>query len=299
MSRWLPLAGLRAFECAARRLSFREAAAELGVTPTAISHQIRSLEAHCGQPLFRRRPRPLALTSTGERLLPAVRDGFDGMADALASIRVGATKGVLKVTSTNAFAARCLLPRLPQWRALHPRTRLDIIGTDAVLDLRSGEADVAIRYARTPPTEGPWTELGRDRFLVVGAPSLVGRSRRPLGAAALARLPLVGADWPPDDRDAPTWSRWEAVARRSHRNLPALSALLSFREELHAITAVIAGQGIGLCSDVLVARELADGTLLQLSDIVLPGYGFYAVHLPGHRKEPPIRTFTQWLRAAM
>ena len=75
-----PLGSLRAFEAAARRLSFREAGAELGVTPTAISHQIRLLEDICGQPLFRRHPRPLVLTGAGERLFPAIRNGFDAFA---------------------------------------------------------------------------------------------------------------------------------------------------------------------------------------------------------------------------
>jgi LysR family glycine cleavage system transcriptional activator len=84
-----PLGSLRAFEAVARRMSFREAASELGVTPTAISHQIRLLEEICGQPLFRRRPRPLILTSAGERLYPAIRSGFDTFASAMASASPG------------------------------------------------------------------------------------------------------------------------------------------------------------------------------------------------------------------
>src|SRR5688572_33012106 len=98
-----PLIELRAFEAAARHLSFRAAAAELGVTPTAISHQIRLLEQHCGQPLFRRRPRPLALTWAGEILFPVLHDGFDRFADTLASVRAGAASGRLRVTATNGF----------------------------------------------------------------------------------------------------------------------------------------------------------------------------------------------------
>jgi DNA-binding transcriptional LysR family regulator len=84
-----PLASLRAFESAARHMSFKEAAAELGVTPTAISHQIRLLEGICGEPLFQRRPRPLALTGPGERLFPVLRNGLDAFATAIASISEG------------------------------------------------------------------------------------------------------------------------------------------------------------------------------------------------------------------
>jgi LysR family glycine cleavage system transcriptional activator len=83
------LGSLRAFEAAARRMSFREAATELGVTPTAVSHQIRLLEDICGQALFRRRPRPLALTGAGERLFPVIRNGFDAFAAAIASASPG------------------------------------------------------------------------------------------------------------------------------------------------------------------------------------------------------------------
>jgi len=90
MRRLPPLASLRAFEAAARHLSFKKAALELGVTPTAVSHQIRLLEESCGQPLFQRRPRPLSLTGAGERLFPVLRNGFDTFVMAIASVSEGA-----------------------------------------------------------------------------------------------------------------------------------------------------------------------------------------------------------------
>jgi LysR family glycine cleavage system transcriptional activator len=298
MQRLPPLVELRAFEAAARHLSFRAAAAELGVTPTAISHQIRLLEQHCGQPLFRRRPRPLALTWAGEILFPVLHDGFDRFADTLASVRAGAASGRLRVTATNAFAARWLVPRLPQWRQSHPRLRLDIVGTDTVLDLKTGETDVAIRYAPAPPTDGHVVALVRDSFHVVGSRSLAGSAATYL-PSDLATFPLIECEWPPTTPGAPTWQRWEEAARKQHANVPPLAQLvsLSFREELHAIEAVIAGQGIAICSNVLVGAELANGTLVRLSDIRLPGYGFYIVHRPGHPKQASIGKFVEWLRA--
>src|SRR3954470_6099168 len=169
-----PLTELRAFEAAARHLSFKMAADQLHVTPTAISHQIKLLERHCGRALFRRRPRPLRLTAAGEQLFPAIRDGFASFSDALTAVRAGATGGRLRVTATNAFAARWLMPRLPDWRAAHPRLKLDIVGTYAVLDLASGEADIAIRYARRRPVGDPCIELIRDTYRVVASPRLVG-----------------------------------------------------------------------------------------------------------------------------
>jgi LysR family transcriptional regulator, glycine cleavage system transcriptional activator len=294
-----PLTELRAFEAAARHLSFKLAAAELGVTPTAISHQLKLLERHCGQTLFRRRPRPLALTRAGQQLFPVVRQGFETFAEALNKIRSGGASGRLSLTATNAFTARWLVPRLPGWRDVHPRLKLDIIGTDAVLDLDAGDADVAVRYARKPPTVGPSVELFRDDFYAVASPKLVGDLRGSLRPAELARFPLIEAEWPPADTEAPRWQRWQRVASRRHRLVPDISALpsLNFREELHAIEAAIAGQGIAICSNILVKPELASGDLVAVSSIKLSGYGFYVVHRAEHPKMDLIKAFIAWARA--
>lgn len=296
-----PLTELRAFEATARHLSFKRAAAELGVTPTAISHQIKLLEQQCGRQLFRRQPRPVALTPAGEQLFPAIRDAFESMHAALSGVRAASSGGQLRITATNAFAACWLVPRLPDWRKGTPRIKLEIIGTDAVLDLRSGEADIAIRYARSPPKEGPFVELARDTFRVVASPRLIGSSKVVLSPAELIEWPLIEAEWPVADTRAPRWRRWAAAARRRYRSVPDLAqvATLTFREELHAIEAVLAAQGIGICSDVLVARALAAGTLVQVSNVTLPGYGFYGVRRPRHPKEPAIEAFLDWARNAV
>src|SRR4051812_34561533 len=144
-----PLTALSAFEAAARCRSFKSAPAELGVTPTAVSHQIKLLEAYCGQPLFRRLPRPIALTWAGEQLFPVVRDGFGFFAEAIDVVRAGGTATSLRVTTTNAFAARWLVPRLPLWRKAHPRLKLEIVSSDEVLKLENDAADISIRYVRS------------------------------------------------------------------------------------------------------------------------------------------------------
>jgi LysR family transcriptional regulator, glycine cleavage system transcriptional activator len=301
MRRLPPLASLRAFEAAARHLSFKRAAGELGVTPTAISHQIRLLEEICGRPLFRRRPRPLSLTSTGERLFPVLRNGFDAFATAIALVSEGSAQRPLRVTTTDAFAGRWLVPRLPDWRQAHGGVPLEIIGTDTVLDLHAGEADLAIRYARAMPRDLPAQELFRDTFSPVCRPEVLGTARRPVRRAAdLLAYPLIHCDWEYWDIDGPTWSRWLAAARSVDPDLPQVAKArdVSFREELHAIEAVLAGQGIAICSDVVVGRELKSGLLVKAHDFSLPGYGFYLVHLPHHPRQATIDAFAAWMRAA-
>jgi LysR family glycine cleavage system transcriptional activator len=294
-----PLSTLRAFEAAARHMSFHKAAAELGVTPTAISHQIKSLEEICGQPLFRRRPRPLGLTSAGERLFPLIRSGFDSFASAIASASSRGGHKRLRVTSPNAFASRWLVPRLPKWRKTHPKMPLEIIGTDAVLDLHAGDADIAIRYARQMPLDLTAKEIFRDSFFPVCSPKLLARGKRRIQRAAdLLNYPLIHFDWMNRDPEAPTWTRWLTTARSIDPNIPETNTVwdLSFREELHAIDAVAAGEGIAILSDIVVGRELKNGALVKAHDLSLPGYGFYVAHVPNHPEQPGIDAFSAWLR---
>jgi LysR family glycine cleavage system transcriptional activator len=296
------LGSLRAFEAAARRMSFREAATELGVTPTAISHQIRLLEDICGQALFRRRPRPLALTGAGERLFPVIRNGFDAFAAAIASASPGVGQRPLRVTCPNAFASRWLVPRLPKWREEQPTIPLEIIGTDAVLDLRAGNADVAIRYARRMPLDLAAQEIFRDTFFPVCSPELLAKATRTIERAAdLLHYPLIHFDWMNRDHEAPTWSRWLAAARSVDPGIKDTNKAwdLSFREELHAIDAVAAGQGIAICSDVVVSRELKSGALVKAHALSLPGYGFYLVSVPNHPQRSNIEVFSAWMRSVV
>ena len=293
-----PLGSLRAFEAAARHMSFREAANELGVTPTAISHQIRILEDICGQPLFRRRPRPLELTSAGERLFPVIRSGFDMFASAIAAASPRVAHKRLRMTSPNAFASRWLVPRLPKWRDVYPRFHWKLSG-HSILDLRAGEADIAIRYARHMPLDLSGKEIFRDTYFPVCSPELLARETRRIERAAdLLHYPLIHLDWMNRDRDAPTWSRWLATARSIDPSIPETNKAwdLSFREELHAIDAVAAGQGIAMLSDVVVGRELKSGVLVKAHDLSLPGYGFYVVHVANHPEQPSIEAFSTWLR---
>ena len=271
------------------------------MTPTAISHQIRLLEDVCGQRLFRRRPRPLQLTPAGERLFPVLRNGLDAFAVAVASVSTGTEQRPLRVTTPNAFASRWLVPRLPQWRVAHPEIPLEVIGTDAVLDLRAGDADMAIRYARSMPIDFAAQEMFRDTFFPVCSPALLEKGRPIRRAADLLQHPLIHFDWLRPDPETPTWRRWWATARSVDPDLPEPADVwdLGFREELHAIEAVIAGQGVAICSDVVVGRELESGALVRAHDLSLPGYGFYLVHLPHHPRQPIIAAFSAWIRSIL
>jgi LysR family glycine cleavage system transcriptional activator len=293
-----PLTALRAFDAAGRHLSFQKAAEELGLTPTAISHQIRLLEEYCGQQLFQRRPRPLALTAQGGLLLTAVSAGLDSLADGIRGVRTSSDVR-LRVTATNAFAARGLMPRLPAWRAAQPGIGLDIMGTDQVMNLAAGEVDVAIRYARKPPRDLQSTEIAVDQYLVVASPALVGTGGSSLDPTELLQFPLIDGQWPKGSPNPPMWFEWQRIARQHYSAVPDMtgSVALSFGEDLHGIDAAIAGHGVAICSDVLIADALAAGTLVQVSPVVLEGYRFFAVHRAGHPKARIIGVFEAWIAA--
>jgi LysR family glycine cleavage system transcriptional activator len=298
MQKLPPLRALQAFEAVARHRSFKAAAAELNVTPTAVSHQIRMLEAICGKPLLQRRPRPLRLTAAGERLYPALHRGFTLLADAIASLGQPGAARPLRVTSPNAFASRWLVPRLPAWQTLHPEWPLEIIGTDRVLDLAAGEADVAIRYARCAPRGLVSAEFARDTFIAVASPALLARTGRTvLDIGDLMAIPLIHYDWSSGDPLAPTWAQWFTACARSAEHAPTRRNPhdLSFREELHAIDAVVAGQGVALCSDVVVDGLLRSGALCQAHPLALPGFGFYVAHAGGHSEPVVVSGFADWL----
>jgi LysR family glycine cleavage system transcriptional activator len=178
--------------------------------------------------------------------------------------------------------------------------KLEIVSTDEVLSLKNGEADISIRYVRSTPKDGPSFELTHDRFHVVASPKLVGKPRKLLTPVELALFPLIEAGWRSNDAEAPTWRQWEAAARKYHPHVPDLSGLVSlnFGEELHAIEAAVSGQGIAICSDLLVAPELASGALVKLTNVTMPGCVFWVVHRASHPKMASIKAFVAWAMEA-
>ncbi len=141
-----PLNALRAFESAARHLSFTKAAAELNVTPAAVGHQVKALEALLGVRLFRRLTRALRLTEAGQAALPAISQGFEKLAQGVEEMRAHSESGLLTISVSPAFGAMWLVPRLERFRSRHPEVEIRIDGTDRTVDLARGDADVALRY---------------------------------------------------------------------------------------------------------------------------------------------------------
>jgi LysR family glycine cleavage system transcriptional activator len=180
---------------------------------------------------------------------------------------------------------------------LHPDIPLELIGTDSVLDLYAAEADLAVRYARSPPEGCVACKLFEDRHWPSSKPGLLPMNSIKQ-AIDLRGQTLIHAQWLPSDNLAPTWRRWFAEVHAAGERVPEWSTMthLRFREEAHAIDAALAGQGIAMCSDVLVAQELADGRLVRLSRLSLPGYGFFLVSLPDRVVDRRIVAFRDWIR---
>lgn len=292
-----PLNALRAFEAAARHMSFAKAADELAVTPTAISHQIRLLEEITGQELFRRRPRPITLTEAGERLFPVLRDGLDRFAMAVAGLRADADRSPLVVSTTTAFASRWLVPRLAKL-ADDIDLVLEIDASETPANLRSGTADFAIRYRRTPISDLECHELVRDRFVPVMSPALLEAGAPVTAPGSLADYTLIHFRWKRPDLDPPTWERFLSEARAVDPAASRVDATqgLRFSEEPHAIEAALAGQGVALVSDVLVQRELAQGSLVKAIDFSIDGLGFYVAYLAEAPRRGAIESFLLWAR---
>jgi LysR family glycine cleavage system transcriptional activator len=282
-----PLAALKAFEATARHLSAKQAALELSVTPTAVSHQIRQLEAQLGQALFIRQPRQLILTPEGRALFEALRQGFDLMAEGIARLRAGQARPVLTVTTTPALAARWLMPRFGSFRAAHPEQDLKVHASYEVVPLDGRTADVAIRYGR-----GDWPGMAAEKlfdlsFVPACSPRL--QLRRPEDLLAQT---LIHYEWQPGFVAPADWRAWRRAA-----GLKALNTAggLMFSDESHAVSAAIAGHGVVLMGRLSIADELRSGVLVQPFGPELPGDAYYLVYPEKRRGDAQIETVRRWI----
>ncbi|MDH0866541.1 LysR substrate-binding domain-containing protein [Mitsuaria sp. GD03876] len=286
--RSLPLSALRAFEAAARLGSFKAAAEELAVTPTAISHQIRGLEELSGVALFDRQVRRVTLTEAGTQLYPVLRDGFDAFQSALDRLTQPRRRPQVVISATNAFTVKWLVPRMVDFRRLHPGIDLQLQASDDVVDLRSTAVDIAIRYGRGPYPGLTAEPLFTDRFAPVANPRLGVRS-----VEDLARVPLICFDWRRAQPENPTWERWFEAA-----GIEGLSPAgqLRFSDEGHAIQAAVAGHGIALVSQALIAEELAAGHLEQPFGPVIAGHTYHVAVSSERAPSASAQAAIAWLR---
>lgn len=287
--RSLPLSALRAFEAAARLGSFKAAAEELAVTPTAVSHQIRGLEQQLGAPLFSRQVRRVVLTEPGMQLYPVLRDGFDAFQASLERLAQARQRPQVVISATNAFTARWLLPRMADFRAQLPGIDLQLQASDDPVDLRSSAVDIAIRYGRGPYPGLAVEALFTDDFAPVANPRLGVRSTEDL-----ARWPLIYFAWRRPRPENPTWERWFAEAGLREQ---APAGTLRFSDEGHAIQAAIAGQGIALVSQALVAEELACGNLHQPFGPGIAGHTYHLAISDERAPSPSTQAAMAWLRS--
>jgi LysR family glycine cleavage system transcriptional activator len=285
-----PLNALRAFEAAARHLSFKDAAAELFVTAAAVSHQIRHLEDLVGHKLFERAGKAIALTRAGERFFPILRDGFDRIAQSVEELqREG---DALTISVTPAFAAMVLIPRLSELRCLHPGIALTVNATERMVDLHKAEADLAVRYGpeRSRP---PCSQLlYRDRYLPVASPAWIGERPLPVSAEVLAASDLLGYQWKNVNLQGPTWPAWMAMAGISAFDA---SHYIGFSEESHAIQGAIDGVGVALTSSLLVGPELQAGRLVQVHPLGMHGFAYHAEFIEDHSRLPTVMKVVRWL----
>jgi LysR family glycine cleavage system transcriptional activator len=284
-----PLTALRAFEAAARHASFKHAAEELSLGATAISHQVRQLEDRLGLALFERRARQVVLTEAGRRLYPVLRDGLDAVAATIEALQAKPARPLLTLSTTRAFAALWLVPRLGGFAAAEPGVGLRVHAADEAVDLAREGVDLVVRYGA-----GHWPGLRAERllpgrFAPVCSPALGLRD-----AADLHRHPLIRFDWQAREPDTPDWARWLREAGQPARLLrdggPA------FSDESHAIQAAIAGHGVVLAGLPLVADALAHGQLVVPFGPVLEGHDFHLAWRPGAESAAAFARVRDWLR---
>ena len=280
------LSSLRAFEAAARLHSFKQAADELSVTATAISHRIRALETELGCLLFVRKTRAIELTAAGQSLYSAVREGFDTIAAGVDRLRQRA-RPTVRISTTPAFAAKWLVPRLAAFQTLHPQIDLHVHASYDPVDLNMGTIDLAIRYGQGRYEDMQSTLLVQDRFAPVASPAL-----KVTNTQELSHRTLIHFDWA---RPAPlhlTWSTWARAAGMPDLNV---DAGIRYSDESHAIQAAIAGQGVALLSLVLIQEELKLGLLESRLAPVLDGYAYYVVRPLRVTESSAAATVETWL----
>lgn len=289
-----PLISLRAFEATARRLSFSQAAEELYVTQSAVSHHIQRLESELGIALFERRTRAIALTAQGQAYYERVHAAFEllrqGTDEARAHDPARKTlQKPLRIGLLASFATRWLAPRLPDFAAAHPGIDLQLQPDIALADVAGGEVDAAIRYGR-----GGWpgvrsTLLMTERLSVVCAPALVAGRKRPRSAGDLLRHPLLVSH-------AKQPFEWDAWARLQGLDL-SRAGTVRLHDYNIVVEAALAGQGLAMGRERLIAAHLASGALVQaLPGAVLedPRIGWWFVTPRGVSSEP-VQALRDWL----
>lgn len=297
MNRQLPgTRALRTFEAAARHLNFTRAADEVGLTPAAVSYQIREIEDQLGITLFTRTSRSIRLTPAGAVLFEATADALDTLhraANRARRIARGSTQ--LRVSTSARFATNWLLPKLPQLRAVHPELELTFDISDALRDFDADDIDVAIRFG-TGRYDGARSDRLFDTVAVpVCSPRLVESGARFEHPRDLAAHTLCYVDWKTDGMVWPNWRMWMAAAGVDDFDD---SRCVGFPDSSYVVQAVREGDAIGLADLDMIGGDLAQGRLVRLFDIgvgVAPDYAYHLVYPERSSGDPRVLALRAWM----
>ena len=288
-----PLNSLRAFEAAARHLSFQDAAEELAVTPAAVSQQVKRLEDYLGVKLFRRLNRQVLLTDAGQLALPDVRAAFDRLAGAMDRVERRNDDKILTVTATTSFAGKWLVPRLDRFRKRYPEIEVRIDASDYLVDFELENIDMGIRYGK-----GVYPGLRSHRLFYgdvfpVCSPKLLEGPHPLKRPADLKHHTLLHSDWDFKDDSDPDWRMWLRAAGVTDIDPTAGP---KFFPDTVALQAAIEGHGVALGDTTLAGADLAAGRLVKPFEFVMPSdFGYFILAPEKTADLPKIRAFREWL----
>ena len=285
----LPFSALRAFEAAARHQSVSGAAKELSVTHSAVSHQLKQLEAKLGVSLFIRTNRGLKMTSQGETLLPVLLESFDRIAITLDELRMQDQDQAIHITCTPSFASKWLVPRLNDWYA--QGSRVHLLPSLSFLDFKSDNIDIAIRCG-TPPWKNLHHEILMPIHLVpVCSPGYLQRVKPLKQAGDLLDYDLIHADVGDHDLGE-EWCDWLSGCRIE---CPKSIDGLSFHDPALAMQAATDGMGLAIGYRELIDNDLNSGKLVIAFDrLIKHQYSYYLVY-PLNQKNASVNVFKDWL----
>ncbi|MDZ7829647.1 MAG: transcriptional regulator GcvA [Halofilum sp. (in: g-proteobacteria)] len=288
MKRLPPLNTLRAFEAAARHESFLQAAEELHLTPSAVSHQIRTLEEHLGVSLFHRRPRAVSLNDAGRAFSASVREALQDIARAAERAASDPGARVLTVSAAPVFAMGWLVPRLAGFHARRPDIEVRLDTSLDMLDLETSDVDMAVRYTARPDFPGLRVEL-----LLHEQPAIVcshEMAAKLSGPEDLRNTPLI--------HTRTQVGKWRAVLAASGIEGVDLDRGLHFANDMLALEAAASGLGVAIVNqNVLAERWFADGRLTIPFALDYTGpHGYYLCYPEDAADRDKIVAFRDWLR---
>ncbi|MDT4853003.1 HTH-type transcriptional regulator PerR [compost metagenome] len=284
----IPLTALRAFEAAARLGGFKAAADELAVTPAAISYQIKTLEFRLKVLLFERTAQGVRLTEYGERLQAVVNRSLNEISRHLEEIQPVANSATLTISTTPAFSALWLIPRLGGFYERHPDIHVRIETSNELIDLlRESSTDVAIRCCFKDYPSLHQVPLLTERFCAYSSPGLMDRLQR--------KSPeLINIQWGIPTPATINWKVWCKAAQQE--DWFDMAVFRDYDDEHYALQGAVLGYGLVLASTVLAADSVDKGLLTPYrSDIQLPGARYLALCIPGRERHNPVKKFLDWI----